>query len=1708
MANDKLNASADKGKKGKGVDFSLDDMDFDNGFVIGEDDEEIGLLQGVADEQDFKFTINGVQLEKKLLDPHMLTVNKMIPLFDGASIELTSASINILDKDSSGTKRAKAEGGRLIVSPRRAGFVIETPISEVMLKDDETKQKSDFSVKGVLNSTFAFPLKNGYLFIADQGLFDDEEVMSTSGGQVLAGNKRVKADALVTKDGLAIGNKDKLAASLQKAGAKRAAKEQESSEQKSDELPAVSNDNPPTTQEVPAEATEDVAEPKENEEPKEEDKVFEGAGIEMTKTVVTSESNQPEEEKKEEEEDENILKEKLEEKKKQLKEYLKSHATEILTESFAVARSDLALSQLIDDPKGAFKNFKDHLWENFKTSVRRHGEQIYEDAQEELKGLPDEVWDEVSGYVWEKEEEFADKIEWAMAVISNAAAFLNIAKYFGVNTEPIEKAVDNTLNAITGLQEGAEDKLGKVFPKEEGEEEEEKKSSGDDDSKRITVTFEVVPGFSVNLFLEPAYSLTFGGYLRMNPGYRGRPITINLGVDAYGFASLKVGVGAELGNELMAIIGEVSGKAEVFGILEESTKKFAEARLDNLRIGKIEKDGPVIEPPAVSGVRMRLGGGLDGELAALVKAKSELFDWEKVLLDRKLTAELGTALYEAEAKKEGEKLFSASGWHMYNQSLTTAFLNENKSKLIRLSLKDHTIANTEDLVGEAESGDNALEELDGRLTKLQGALDKSDNGKTLAAAFPKPGASKDKSIADSAAGVLDDIKTDYSAVFVNMQNTARTMQNEIEAFTQSSDYISVTQAVAEGENKHGQRTELMEDWKKANEGTLLSREEVLSKYRGLAVGSVKNALGMKTGYEREDEENTRKEAEDELYNKTNILEYEQAQIKKAAEKRQAHFDELMRLYNSIGKNPDKAEAFIKKYQDIVKDDPDGSLVDHLAEYGLDNGVFSNEEEAIQFLEDYEKERFDDATEKLANGIADVNKLLELLQADGKEDEFNSAFSEVFAYIDDDMWEAFVKENTNDEDRQNFYEKNAANSSAKNKPRVELLQKLRVEEKKYEDAESPEEQEMILSDSKKEFETLLKNTKYYNRFVNMFTSKTEWEDFMQNDEQYKRLSAEDIRNYATEYVSNEGFYGWRGAGKKDAAGKDIYECYSIFKGEDTAAMSQVLKHNETAVKAYNDYLSNAADKESISNHLAVWKLDKIRDYEVEKTDEYKKKGSIGFFSKEMEYPIEYFKHHERFKFLEKQINDIGLAGNSDKYYDKGGVIVETVKHYFGGTRPSTQKPYEYKDGKKQVTLKIEPAELYAKQYISEITGKYDVTDQDFRDRMVEALGFKMDEGKEARQKIADALDELSEEDKNDPRKVMEAWTKAGGDIDFMNTRKAANDYGFHEMKSYLNFKIEREADKFSEKAFIKAAQTEPIDGKEALFTPKKMMAFAETYRKGIGKKHSTRLDLINEYKSAKKPYSELIEAYDELERRDSSGKVEWAKKSFRSFFSIGHQSGYDKFLQKNEALRKKITPDMIMKFEVARIAEGNLKHSGRYKAVQEATEEQAREVYNKMHGGGAFYDSMKSRMAARAEEMRDTRTGAQELERIKAYEQRKVERYRQMKASVDKDIKELSEKRDSIVQRMNESSDFISATSAKVNLLRNRPQNMDQYKSIKDLSTPINAVKSDISKVADQKKEVEALKERIKSEGAKRDTQLKDLAKEIQKEKDTDMVTGV
>ncbi len=544
----------------------------------------------------------------------------------------------------------------MVVEPRRAGFVVEIPITEVLLRDDDTKLGDESSVEGVLKSAFAFPFKNGYMFIANEGLFNDIDLESIDGGTIHTGKSVIPADVMITSDGMAVGKKENLKSALQKA------QQKEPKVEEPEETETAEKTGEPEVPTPPEEPT-PAKEPQKDEKP-----LIKGKELTTIKEVFSSEEQTEESEETEEaevvEEDKTLVeqatdaaKDFLAEKRDELIEDLVGRAKKIAQESIAEARANLSFSKMVNQPKATVNQFKKDLWENFKSKTKEEAKTLYGEAKDAIEGIDDAVMDEISSAVWTKASELTDKMEWLNDVISNAAAFLNVAKELGIESEKIEKmqgTVDMMLDAMANFQEQSEEKLQQVFPKDEKEEEEEPEEE-EDDSKRISISFNVVPGFDVSLFLEPAYSLSFGGYLNLHPGYKGEPITIDLGVDAYGFASLTVGVGATAGNKLMAVFGEIAGKAELFGILGDH-KKFATMGLDNLQIGAVTENGPEIGAPMIEGVSMHLGGEVDGTLSAMIAAKSELFDWEKVLLDGKVTAALGTAEYDAEAKKEGGKV--------------------------------------------------------------------------------------------------------------------------------------------------------------------------------------------------------------------------------------------------------------------------------------------------------------------------------------------------------------------------------------------------------------------------------------------------------------------------------------------------------------------------------------------------------------------------------------------------------------------------------------------------------------------------------------------------------------------------------------------------------------------------------------------------------------------------------------------------------------------------------------------------------------------------------------------------------------------------------------------------------------------------------------------------------------------------------------------
>ena len=82
------------------------------------------------------------------------------------------------------------------------------------------------------------------------------------------------------------------------------------------------------------------------------------------------------------------------------------------------------------------------------------------------------------------------------------------------------------------------------------------------------------------------------------------------------------------------------------------------------------------------------------------------------------------------------------------------------------------------------------------------------------------------------------------------------IQNTLNEFLQSPEYVNINAAVEAGETKHQSRIDAMNKWyrrqKKKNGRENITREDVLEKYRMLAAGGLKQAFDLKTGYERQE----------------------------------------------------------------------------------------------------------------------------------------------------------------------------------------------------------------------------------------------------------------------------------------------------------------------------------------------------------------------------------------------------------------------------------------------------------------------------------------------------------------------------------------------------------------------------------------------------------------------------------------------------------------------------------------------------------------------------------------------------------------------------------------------------------------------------------------------------------------------------------------
>ena len=416
-------------------------------------------------------------------------------------------------------------------------------------------------------------------------------------------------------------------------------------------------------------------------------------------------------------------------------------------------------------------------------------------------------------------------------VAEEAEKTLKSLQKLGIDENLLNKINEKFKEFSEGATEKAADVLNVPVPEEDEEEEEE------DDGLKLEI--KILPGlFSVELEAVPIYSLKMGGNIDIGDRFK----SFTFGVK--GELGLELKAAAIVGNAILALTGEVGAGGKLTGGMGDS--KFVQ--ITGFTVKVVNRDNDMTlrqEGDASLDLMVNLNLFLEGGISV----GSEIIGWEKELISGKVEGTAASLLLTGKINKHG-KLLSLNGWDLSNVNITTALLDQAKSKAMEMSFaKVDNIGGVEDFLEDSVGREEQLKKLDEVFNQLDSKINKTE-----AMVFSKDANSSNKKLV----GEFEKLWKQYDAMIRLSKEDVERLDNMIREYPEIADIKTSLGAIRKSKEKRDKRLSALEKYKQEKQTGLelgtTTRERVLAYYNELSGGG--------SGYAREDKANLKKEAQD------------------------------------------------------------------------------------------------------------------------------------------------------------------------------------------------------------------------------------------------------------------------------------------------------------------------------------------------------------------------------------------------------------------------------------------------------------------------------------------------------------------------------------------------------------------------------------------------------------------------------------------------------------------------------------------------------------------------------------------------------------------------------------------------------------------------------------------------------------------------------
>ncbi|GEM_PF-6647221 len=1227
-------------------------------------------------------------------------------------------------------------------------------------------------------------------------------------------------------------------------------------------------------------------------------------------------------------------------------------------------------------------------------------------------------------------------------VAEEAEKTLKSLQKLGIDEDLLNKINEKFKEFSEGATEKAADVLNVPVP-EEDEEEEEK-----DDGLKLEI--DILPGlFSVELEAVPIYSLKMGGNIDIGDTLK----RFTFGVNAKGELGLELKAAAIVGNAILALTGEVGAGGKLTGGMGDG--KFAQITGFTVKVVNRDKDMTLRqEGDAGLDLMVNLNLFLEGGISV----GSEIIGWEKELISGKVEGTAASLLLTGKINKHG-KLLSLNGWDLSNVNITTALLDQAKSKAMEMSFaKVDNIGGVEDFLEDSVGREEQLKKLDEVFSQLDSKINKTE-----AMIFSKDANSANKKLV----GEFEKLWKQYDAMIRLSKEDVERLDNMIREYPEIADIKKSLGAIRKSKEKRDKRLSALEKYKQEKQTGLelgtTTRERVLAYYNELSGGG--------SGYAREDAANLKKAAQDQYYNKNAILAYESERI---GAKRKVRQDRIDALEEALSKNPDMSGTeFLNVYRKVRGKGK--GIEKHILEQAVSMGIVTPEVMKRE-MGGYEKRRI---------AFTKAPKLKPFVKANETKSvvtEFDQEFNLAAQKADKDMWTSFILKKCKAEDLIRYERMRNIEKKGKDKVKTdEVIAELKDIRRKYNAEVDPEKKKDLLQTGRNVF-----NDKRVDEEVAMglFSPKN----------RYKTLTSDQLRTQIEKAGKLEDFIDRSEAGSK----------IETLKGSDEGLKTTELK-DEDNIKIYKKYLDYV-----IGNNVygsSVFSIDRIINYERTRREKaFREKTKL--------------KHDERIEFLTSEssrIADLSIVeGEEGSQKEKENAI----RMYLTGERPLgyQKKNLEIGKGKKindngEIRTDVDSASGYLDE-LKDLS----LTPPDAAG-MIAALRWN-EENAFAATKLETASKEVSLLKGGRAKEVFNKWRK--------NTKKklvseevlgegleavTIDNYSLDDMINYLSFDAGgKHFERFSDLSdMLDAGKSEEeikTYYKEQLKGGDRFSSYAATNADALGSGTVSPASFM-EFISSDEFIAELKDRskkhWNRIEMIEKSGTDEESVNKLVKDYTDGGAERFRTLFFEQALETGRLTPQMVMQFEKDKAEVGSRRHQARYEAVGRAeSDEEARRIYesDEFLGGAGFMRSVDKNTDERIKSILNSRSGADELESIVAYENKRRTFWADLEDKLLGPVKKLEERKEKLNEIIDNATQKISAIDQNMDILKSGTKDLAQAKAaVKKADKNIDASIRTEESVREIDKAITKNKEEIKKNQQERARLVTEVNQEMKKAED-------